>query len=100
MPPFEPHAFTLRNHTGTRLHHHSPQVVKNTIMKTFFDGPYLENYMNTKMKSLAGEIDVAEKLKQVSPLQYAPELPTLAAPPHLPAHARHATATISPWDGV
>ena len=29
------------------------QVIKDTIMKTFFDGPYLEQYMDKKMASLA-----------------------------------------------
>ena len=41
------------------------EVVKNTIMKTFFDGPYLEQYMNKKMASLAGEIDLGAKIQAV-----------------------------------
>jgi len=41
------------------------QVIKDTIMKTFFDGPYLEAYMNKKMASLAGEINLGQKLKEV-----------------------------------
>jgi len=38
------------------------EVVKNTIMKTFFDGPYLEHYMNTKMTSLASNLDLGAKI--------------------------------------
>lgn len=41
------------------------EVVKNTIMKTFFDGPYLEQYMNKKMGMMAKDIDIAGKLKNV-----------------------------------
>lgn len=41
------------------------EVIKNTIMKTFFDGPYLEAYMNKKMASLAGEVNLGQKLKEV-----------------------------------
>lgn len=40
------------------------EVVKNTIMKTFFDGPYLEQYMDRKMGALVGQVDVAGKLRQ------------------------------------
>ena len=42
------------------------QVIKDTIMKTFFDGPYLEQYMNKKMASLAGELNLGAKLKEVT----------------------------------
>lgn len=42
------------------------QVIKDTIMKTFFDGPYLEQYMNKKMASLAGELDIGAKIKEVT----------------------------------
>lgn len=42
------------------------QVIKDTIMKTFFDGPYLEQYMDKKMASLAGELDVGAKIKEVT----------------------------------
>ena len=42
------------------------QVIKDTIMKTFFDGPYLEQYMDKKMASLAGELDVGAKIKEVA----------------------------------
>lgn len=41
------------------------QVIKDTIMKTFFDGPYLEQYMDKKMASLAGELDVGAKIKEM-----------------------------------
>lgn len=41
------------------------QAIKDTIMKTFFDGPYLEQYMNKKMASLAGELNLGAKLKEV-----------------------------------
>lgn len=37
-------------------------MVKNTIMKTFFDGPYLEHYMDTKMSSLATDLDLGAKV--------------------------------------
>ena len=40
-------------------------MIKDTIMKTFFDGPYLEQYMNKKMASLAGEIDLGAKIQAV-----------------------------------
>ena len=42
------------------------QVIKDTIMKTFFDGPYLEQYMNKKMASLAGELNIGAKIKEVT----------------------------------
>ena len=42
-------------------------MIKDTIMKTFFDGPYLEQYMDKKMASLAGELDVGAKIKEVTP---------------------------------
>jgi len=41
------------------------QVIKDTIMKTFFDGPYLEQYMNKKMASLAGELNIGAKIKEM-----------------------------------
>jgi len=41
------------------------QVIKDTIMKTFFDGPYLEAYMNKKMANIAGELNLGAKLKEV-----------------------------------
>merc|ERR1712194_891998 len=33
--------------------------------KTFFDGPYLEQYMNKKMASLAGELNIGAKIKEM-----------------------------------
>lgn len=41
------------------------EVVKNTIMRTFFDGPYLEQYINTKMGSIAENLDLGSKLAKV-----------------------------------
>jgi len=41
------------------------EVVKNTIMKTFFDGPYLEHYMSTKMSSLTQNLDLGAKLAEL-----------------------------------
>jgi len=50
------------------------EVVKNTIMKTFFDGPYLEHYMNTKMSSLAKDIDLGAKLAELFELPEVDEM--------------------------
>merc|ERR1740133_340203 len=37
------------------------QVVKDTIMKTFFDGPYLQQYMDKKMAGLMEGVDLGAK---------------------------------------
>jgi len=41
------------------------QVVKDTIMRTFFDGPYLQQYMDAKMESLTASADLGPKLAAV-----------------------------------
>lgn len=39
------------------------ETVKDTIMKTFFDGDYLESYINERSKSLLGTIDIGQKIQ-------------------------------------
>ena len=41
------------------------EVVKDTIMKTFFDGPYLENYMSSKGSEMLSGMDLGAKLRAV-----------------------------------
>ena len=41
------------------------EVVKDTIMKTFFDGPYLENYMSSKGAEMMSGMDLGAKLRAV-----------------------------------
>ena len=40
-------------------------TVKNTIMKTFFDAEYLDNYLSTHAKSFLGKIDLGAKIRAV-----------------------------------
>lgn len=54
------------------------QVIKDTIMKTFFDGPYLEAYMNKKMASLATELNLGPKLKELLETPEVDEMVTKA----------------------
>ena len=55
------------------------QVIKDTIMKTFFDGPYLEAYMNKKMASLATELNLGPKLKELLETPEVDEMVTKAS---------------------
>ena len=39
------------------------EVVKNTIMKTFFDSEYLEGYINERAKGLLATLDLGSRIK-------------------------------------
>ena len=68
------------------------QVIKDTIMKTFFDGPYLEQYMNKKMASLAGELNIGAKIKEVTGMAGTPHGTPYETPQRYLPPPRHADA--------
>ena len=39
------------------------ETVKNTIMKTFFDSEYLEDYINERAKGMLSELDLGSRIK-------------------------------------
>ena len=54
------------------------EVVKNTIMRTFFDGPYLEKYMKEKMGGVAQNLDLGAKLAAILDSEEADKMITKA----------------------
>ncbi len=70
------------------------QVVKDTIMRTFFDGPYLQQYMDAKMESLTASADLGPKLAAVLESPEVDKIldeqvtPPRPAPTPAPTHAR------------
>ena len=53
-------------------------TVKDTIMRTFFDGPHVENFMRTRLAKLQGSIDLGARLTKVLETPEADELITKA----------------------